>query len=247
MPNEAYIRRIPGSRVAILMVHGIMGSPDYFHYLISQVPDDCSIYNLKLVGHCGSVDDFGRSSMAAWKKQVFSQLEAMFAEHEKIIFAGYSLGALFAVEAAIRYPGKICHLFCHGLPIKCSMPPGAKMRVWRIVFDKVKPGTPTARMASACAMQHTKKIWKYLPAYVRMGELGVEMLRVKKLLPQLTVPCHNYQGANDEMLSKRNYKFLAQFPAITNIVLPHSGHFQFDPADEARIQADFRAVIQQYR
>lgn len=247
MPNEAYIRRIPGSRVAILMVHGIMGTPDYFQYLVSQVPADCSVYNIRLVGHCGSVDDFAHSSMAAWKDQVFSQLEAMFAEHEKIIFAGYSLGALFAVEAAVRYPGKICHLFCHGLPIKCSMPPAAKMRIWRIIFDKVKPGTATARMASACAIQHTKKFWKYLPAYVRIGELAIEMLRVKKLLPQLQTPCRNYQGANDEMLSKRNNKFLAQFPTVINTVLPHSGHFLFDPGDEARIQADFRAVIERYR
>lgn len=247
MAHEEYIRIVPGSRLAFLMVHGIMGTPECFKNLLPLIPEDCSIYNIRLDGHCSSLKDFSNTSMKKWKAQVASYLDAIFAQNQKVIFVGYSLGALFAVDTAVRFPDRVVHLFCHGLPIVMRKPPGAKINIWRIAFHKVKPNTPTARMAAACATQHTRKLWKYVPILPRLWELFQEMRRTKKLLPQLRVPCRSYQGAHDEMLSRRNNTFLSQFPTITNTVLPHSGHFRFAPEDEPLVLADFQKVIDMHR
>lgn len=69
--HEEYIRKIPGSKMAVLMIHGIAGTPDHFKPFVSLFPDDWSVYNILLDGHGGGVKDFSATSMEKWKKQVF--------------------------------------------------------------------------------------------------------------------------------------------------------------------------------
>lgn len=240
------LRIVPGCKTAVLMVHGIMGKPSYFAPFLDLVPEDMSLCNLLLDGHCSSLHDFCHSSMAKWRKQVFDMLDTLLATHEKVIIFGYSLGALFAVEAAVKYPDRVAHIFCTCLPLIMRMPPAAKIRVWRIMFDKIQPGTPTQRMMDACGTATTRKLWKYARAYPRMAELAREMQQTKKLMPHLRVPCRNYQGAHDEMLSQRTHQYLAQFPVVTNTVLPHSGHFAFDSRDLSTVRQDFAKLLEQY-
>ena len=69
------------------------------------------------------------------------------------------------------------------------------------------------------------------------------MQRTKALMHQLTVPCRNYMGALDEMLSQRTHRYLEQFPTVTNRVLPHSGHFCIDSRDLPGVQQDFVRLL----
>lgn len=240
------LRIVPGCETAVLMVHGIMGKPSYFAPFLPLVPENMSVHNLLLDGHCSSLHDFCHSSMAKWRRQVFDALDMLLESHEKVIIFGYSLGALFAVEAAVKYPDRVCHIFCTCLPLIMRMPPAAKIRVWRIMFDKIKPNTPTERMMDACGTQTTKKLWKYAGTAPRMAELAREMYRTRSLMHRLTVPCHNYMGALDEMLSQRTHRYLKQFPTVTNTVLPHSGHFCIDGRDLPQVQKDFVTLLEQY-
>ena len=241
------LRIVPGCKTAVLMIHGIMGKPSYFAPFLPLVPEDMSVHNLLLDGHCGSLEDFCHSSMDTWRQQVFDALELLLQTHERVLIFGYSLGALFAVEAAVKYPDRVAHLFCTALPLLMRMPPAAKIRVWRIIFDRIKPGTPTARMMGACGTQTTKKLWKYLGTCPRMTELTHQMYRTRALLHRLTVPCQNYMGAQDEMLSQRTDRYLQQFATVVNTVLPHSGHFCIDGRDLPKVQADFTALLHRYR
>ena len=70
MAHTEYIREVPDSHTAILFLHGIIGSPDHFGFLLPRIPKSWSVYNLLLHGHGGSVRDFSRSSMAKWETQV---------------------------------------------------------------------------------------------------------------------------------------------------------------------------------
>lgn len=241
------MRIVPGSRTAVLMIHGIMGKPSYFAPFLDLVPEDMTLCNVLLPGHCSSLHDFCHSTMKQWRQHVFDALEQLLKTHDNIIIFGYSLGALFAVEAAIQHPDRVTQLFCTALPLKMRMPPASKIRVWRIMFDKILPDTPTERMMGACGTETTKKLWKYLGTYPRMVELAREMYRTKKRMPLLQVPCQSYQGALDEMLSRRNTRYLQQFPTVSAIILPHSGHFAIDGRDLPQIRLDFAKLLEQYR
>ena len=50
MNHQEYIREIPGAKTAVLMLHGIAGTPDHFEMLLPLVPADWSIYNILLDG-----------------------------------------------------------------------------------------------------------------------------------------------------------------------------------------------------
>ena len=82
------LRIVPGCKTAVLMVHGIMGKPSYFAPFLDLVPEDMSLCNLLLDGHCSSLHDFCHSSMAKWREQVFDALDTLLATHEKVIIFG---------------------------------------------------------------------------------------------------------------------------------------------------------------
>lgn len=247
MQYRQYVRVVNSSKMALLMIHGILGTPNHFRDLLPLIPKNWSVYNILLDGHGKQIEDFCHTSMAKWKVQVQTQLESIFAQHEKLIIVGHSMGALFAIDAAVRYPDKIVQLFFHGTPLVVHTPPSTSFAVCRVIFDQVKPGTAAARMQQDCGVHLTKKIWKYLPTIPRFVELLREARRVRKLLPQLTTPCRTYQGAQDEIVSLRSCVYLEKHPTIVCTVLPRSGHFSFEAEDKALVQADFLQILEQYQ
>ena len=70
MEHKEYKRIYPKANVAIMFVHGIVGTPKHFAEFVARVPDGISVYNLLLHGHGGSVRDFSHTSMQKWEKQV---------------------------------------------------------------------------------------------------------------------------------------------------------------------------------
>jgi esterase/lipase len=75
MAHQEIIRIVPGSRYAVLMLHGILGTPDHFRELLPLVPETWTVHALLLDGHGGGVKDFSETSMEKWKDQVFSRVE----------------------------------------------------------------------------------------------------------------------------------------------------------------------------
>ena len=102
MDHKPYIRQIPGSRCAVLMVHGIAGSPAQFRDLMPVIPEDWSVYNILLDGHGGTVQEFSRSDLDYWRLQVDIRIHELLANYEKILIVAHSMGTLFAIQSAIR-------------------------------------------------------------------------------------------------------------------------------------------------
>ena len=62
MDHREYIRISDHKQTAVLMIHGIIGSPRHFDMLIPLIPAEWSIYNILLDGHGKRVEDFAESS-----------------------------------------------------------------------------------------------------------------------------------------------------------------------------------------
>ena len=103
---------------AVLLIHGIAGSPAHFRDLVPVIPEGFSVYNILLDGHSGTVDNLGRSSMAKWKAQVTATLHTLFDRHEKVVIVAHSMGTLFAIQAATRHPDRISRLFLLAVPTR---------------------------------------------------------------------------------------------------------------------------------
>ena len=77
MAHKPIKRIVPGAKTAVILCHGIMGSPDHFRHFLPLIPEDWSVCCLLLDGHGKGVMDFAHSSMDKWKAQVFAQLREL--------------------------------------------------------------------------------------------------------------------------------------------------------------------------
>ena len=244
MDHKPYIRYIPGSRHAVLMVHGIVGSPAQFRDLIPVIPEDWSVYNILLDGHGGTVQDFSHSNMATWKVQVDVQLHTLLARHEQILIVAHSMGTLFAIQSALRASRRISALFLLQVPLTPHLPPSTSFSAVQLALGKTKPGSPAAAMENATAMELTPRLWQYLGWLPRYAELMHEIVQTKKLLKHLRVPTYTFQSAHDELVSMRSCKFLDNHPMIQNTILPDSGHFLYSAKDTEFLQAQLKQLIE---
>lgn len=248
MEHQEIIRIVPGAKTAVILCHGIMGSPNHFRDFLPLIPEDWSDCCLLLDGHGKGVMDFARSSMKKWKAQVFAQLQELMDTHERIIFVAHSMGTLFAFQAAIQYPDKISRLFLLGSPMRPFVRPSTAVNSVLMALGYVNPKSKSAMdMRTCCSINTDWMLWRYLMWIPRFLELFAEIHQTKKLLPRLTVPTRVYQSKKDELVSFSSCKDLEGKPNITLIRLMDSGHFGYGPADLALLTQDFQNMIDQYR
>ena len=233
MKHKAYTRQGTGKN-AVLLIHGIAGSPDHFRDLVPLIPESFSVCNMLLAGHSGTPRDFGHASMAKWKAQVADTLEDLLSRHEKVVIVGHSMGTLFAIRAAITHPDRIPALFLLNVPTRPWVRPSTIVTSLKVAFGKLDDPKAQA-MRSDTGIQLTPKLWQYLGWIPRMLELLRECRRIRKILPQLTVPTQTFQSKTDELVSFRSCKDLKN-PCIQNTVLYHSGHFVYSEEDTVLLQ-----------
>ena len=231
MDHRAYIRIVEDSDTAVLMIHGIAGSPAHFRDLIPVIPADWSVYNILLDGHGGTVSDFSRTSMKKWKAQVHGVLTEILEHHRRVLLVAHSMGTLFSIQAAIDHPDRIPALFLLGVPTRPWVRFSTMLTCLRVSWGNLKPNDHAARaMADDCS--------------IRM-ELLAEIRRVRGILPDLTVPTLTFQSRRDELVSLRSCRDLENYPAIRNTVLEHSGHFGYGPEDLETLRSSLAQMISQ--
>ena len=245
MAHQEIIRIVPGSKYAVLMLHGILGTPDHFQELMPLVPENWSLHALLLEGHGGAVEDFSHASMEKWKAQVFARLEELLASHEQVLIAAHSMGTLFAIQASLRYPGRILALFLLGSPMRVFVRPKSALDSIKMsVFNWVDPADRSAvDMRRGCSVEADWRVWKYPFWLPRFLELFQEIWKTRKLLGQVCVPTQIFQSKKDELVHPSSYDDFLGYPAITVTMLPDSGHFGYGARDMALLQEKFGELI----
>ena len=243
MDHAPFYREGTGSN-AVLLLHGIAGSPAHFRDLIPVIPEGFSVYAILLDGHGGQVTDFSRSSMKKWKAQVNETLGTLYNRYEHVVIVAHSMGTLFAIQAALNRPDKIPRLFLLNVPTR----PWVQLSTWytslRVALGKLDRPADRA-MYGETAMELTPKLWKYVGWAPRMLELLRECSRVRKLLPQLSVKTLCFQSRKDELVSIRSCQDLAHQPHITTVVLETSGHFVYSREDTAYLQKKLQELLRE--
>lgn len=244
MDHSEYIRVAKDSKTAVLLIHGIAGTPAHFRDLIPLIPDEWSVYNILLDGHGKEVRDFGSTSMKKWKAQVSGRVEEIIAQNEKVILVTHSMGGLFAIQEAIRHPDKIAQLFLLVLPLTAFVRPVTVISSIKLMLGVVRPKDKVAlMMQNDTSIRLNRRIWEYIPWIFRLIELLGEMRHTRRMLPRLNVPCQTYQSRKDELVSMGTCKYLEGHPCITNMVLEHSGHFGYEGEDRERLLEKFGEMV----
>lgn len=247
MQHKTYIRTAENAQTAVLLVHGIVGTPTHFRDLLPLIPEGWSVYNILLDGHGGKVEDFSHTSMEKWKAQVEKQLDEILLTHRRVLIIAHSMGTLFAIRQAVRCREKICGLFLLNVPLAPFLRPTTAVNSLFLALGKPR-STPSAQaMRAATSVTLTPKLWKYLGWIPRFLELFSEVSSVKTLLPQLKTPALTFQSRHDELVLMGACKFLEGHPYITNTVLEHSGHFAYSKEDMKLLHTALAQMIDRVR
>ena len=245
MAHQEIIRIVPNSRYAVLMLHGILGTPDHFRELVPLIPDSWSVHALLLDGHGGAVEDFSRTSMKKWKAQVFSRLEELLSDHDQVVIVAHSMGTLFAIQASLRYPGRIPALFLLGSPTRVYVRPKSALDAVKMsVFNHVNPADRSAvDMRRGCSVGPDWRVWKYPFWIPRFLELFQEIWHTRQLLGKIRVPTQVFQSQKDELVHPSSYDDFLGYPTVTVTMLAASGHFGYGAQDMALLQKKFCEII----
>ena len=240
--QEETIRHLESADTAILFVHGILGTPDQFKPFLPFVPSNWSIYNILLKGHGGSVKDFSSASMAEWKQQVHDILQTLLTTHSRIIIAAHSMGTLFAIQEAMEHP--IAELFLMNVPFKVRIRFQLLKTSWRIFRGNVNLDDAWSLAAeNAYGIDRDTHILRYLGWIPRYLELFSEIRKTRKIVPQLSTPCHVFLSLKDEMVSPKSGRLFEKASCVVVKMLNLSGHFYYSPEDRQLLQNDFIDMI----
>lgn len=236
-------RLIPGSRIAVLFLHGIAGTPNHFRTRISLetlVPDIWSVINVRYPGHGGNVPDFGRSTIGQWRGHARDAFLELAESHEKVLIVGHSMGTLFAMELALEFPEKTAGLFLLNVPLRPWVRPSMAVRCVKLAFGGLNPDRPLEKaLEEACGVTPTALVWQYLSWIPRVFELFREIVAVERSMGALNVPCVAWQSGKDELVSNLTAPVLRRSGVMEVRELKSSTHFYYAPVDAGEICGEF--------
>ncbi len=246
MEHKEYKRLVPGAETAILLVHGIVGTPDQFDRFIPLIPEGVSVWTLLLDGHGKGVRDFSRTSMKKWEAQVEAAVEELAATCERVHIVAHSMGTLFAIEQVIKNP-KVTSLFLMAIPVDVLLRKRHIESAMKVYLDKVHPeDTMAVATRAASSITPGKNPFDYIGWVPRYLELFHKIHRTRKLLPQLGSNTVVYQSRRDEMVSPRSIKRLEKYPQINMTVLEKSQHFCYEKKDLEALMGGFENYIREW-
>ena len=237
--DESFIRIVPDAAGAVVMIHGILGTPRHFDRFLPCLPENWSVFNILLDGHGGTPQDFSHSSMAKWKSQISSLLDELCKTHDQIVMVGHSMGSLLALDAAERYP-QIAHLVLLNTPLRIRLRPMMVWQLLKLCFGKTDTNDPfETALQQASGIKITAKIWQYLAFFPRFLELFLLSSRMRKAVSGLKTPVFALFSAKDELVSPRSAAYFPEKSAI----LAQSGHYFYAAEDVQSIESILKGVF----
>ena len=243
MEHKEYVRLNENSNIAVLFIHGIVGTPNHFNEFVFLVPESFSVYNMLLDGHGKGVKDFSKASMKKWESQVSSVVEELSLKHEKIYIVAHSLGTLLAIEQAIINE-KVSKLFLLAVPLRLSLKLKMINNSLKVYFDKIRPDDYVALAAKKCyGIEKDKNPFHYIGWIPRFFELYAKMRQTRKAVSLINTACLVYQSANDEMVSSRSKKYFENMPNVFVNELKKSSHSYYDKDDFVFLLTEFNKML----
>lgn len=243
MKHREYKRNVEGSRRAYLFVHGIVGTPNHFVDIIDMVPEDVTLWNIILDGHCGKVRDFAKTSLKKWEAQIAAVVDELSSTHEEIYVVAHSLGALLTIKEALKNPKIVRMFFLQPALVPC-VKWGIVKTVLKIFFNYIKPDDAVIAASQRCyGIEISRNLFGYIGWIPRFVELFVKARRTVHLLKDLKTPCVAFMSKKDEVVAQASGKILRRYSIVKVFDMEKSGHFYYDPKDVELLREEFAKFV----
>lgn len=225
----------------MLFLHGILGTPRHFDFLLPLVPENWSLWTLLLPGHGAKCRDFSRSSMGEWSDAVEKALDKLRGNHERIFIVAHSMGTLLAVRACVKNADKIAGIFALAMPLKIGFTVRAAKSSLHICYCPPESDTAHQRATrEATSIGLSKNPFAYLGWAPRFLELFALSREIRQEMPQLKTPCIAIQSALDELVSIKSLHYTGK---AETMLLCESSHYLYSDRDMQTIKNEFKKFI----
>lgn len=195
------------SDLAILYIHGIMGSPLEFRRIAEALEDENIHFKaLLLPGHGSNGYDFARTSANCWQTHVIQEIGDLKKSHSKLILIGHSLGGLLALNASLLCP--VDGIVLLNTPIKTRVSIQQISMSLRVLLSSGK-----ANDTMICTYRETFSValgdWWTLPLWIpRLLDVNRVASQTEKILNEVKVQVILFQSIHDETVNPKSAEIL---------------------------------------
>ena len=249
---------LPGSRIGVLLVHGLTGTPTE----MSGVAKELNRYGYTvlcplLAGHCVSEAELLKTTWQDWYASVERAFLAM-SKHVDVVFAGgISAGAVLSLRLAQKFPGKVrglglcaTTLWWDGwaipklsflLPLLLRLPFTKNYRfveAWPYgikneklrdrIYTQMMGGDPSEAGFSGTPGRSLRELWRLVDI-------------VKEKLPGTTTPALMVHASDDDIASIRNALYIRENIGGPSRLVPMYESYHMITIDQERRQVGFEA------
>jgi len=239
----------PLAPVAVLLVHGLGGTPADF----ADWPERLSasgerrVRTLLLPGHGLGPDAFAGAYASEWRAAVEAAFDELAAAHGRVDLVGFSLGGALCLELAARRPVGRLALVAPYLGDRADGPvPGFLAAATAMVAPLVPwvDGGPKARGLSARAEVSPPRQRAWPLAVVRSAQSVAERARSDEVLGAVRGPVLVVHGREDRIASPRAARRAAEHLADARFVeLERGDHLVAHDLDGERAYGEVAAFL----
>ncbi len=234
------------SKVTVLFVHGILGSPKRFEELYDLVPDSFSIVKLVLDGHGKKAKDFRKSNMKKWKNHVRNTIISLKNDNQKIIYVGHSMGCLLGINEEVNGTSPDA-LFLLNVPLKPHLKWKMASACMKLPYKKEKNLSKQEKLLKDnCSITLTKNPFAYVLWVPRYLELFKEMRKERSYISKIKHTCICFHAKEDELVSQKTYKYLKGNSNIKLFYLNDSTHYSNGGEDLVLIKNEFTKLMKSF-
>ncbi len=222
---------------AVLFIHGFMGSPKQFNYLLPVAESfGCDAYALLLPGHGGTFDEFAKTGLAQWERHVQANIDDVRGKYKAILLVGHSMGGLLAIESAVQDSRGIRGILAIALPLYLRVSFKGMQTNWRYAARRMERRDQyTEAAADSCGVGGVS-VWNAAGILPRAGDVLRLCAKTRAMLGRLSVPLTIVHSPKDEWVSRLTLRAAhRRLPSAGIVVLKESGHFWYAEEDKKEI------------
>lgn len=245
---ETEYKIIENSKITIIFVHGIIGSPYRFKDFYPLVPNDISYVSVVLDGHGKKAKDFSNTSLEKWKDQIHSILISIKEKNQKIIYVGHSMGCLLGILESINDKNLIDYLFLLNVPLRAKLGFMTIKQCLKCAFGNSKKyDEMTHCFKDNCCIETSKNPFVYIGWIPRFFDLFKLMKETRKVITLITTPCICFHSGKDELVQQRTLKYLRKNPSLEIHIQEKAGHYYLNSSDTYEVTERFKNMIKEVK
>lgn len=233
------------SEIAILYIHGILGSPVEFHRIANALqPRVFHGKAILLPGHGGSGFNFATTKADDWQDHVLQTLIDLRKKYPNIILIGHSLGGLLALEASLHVP--VNGIVLLNTPIQTRISVRQISLSLRVLFSSQHRYDPLVSTYRESFSVGIRDFWT-LPLWIaRFLDVRRIARQTKRILDQVFIPVMIFQSLKDETVNPYSAKILTRDlneHVLSLTYLEHSTHAYFENEEFTEIIQGINRLI----